>query len=103
MILRFDLFFELLEQSVSSDYFDPRWMSSTFAVREIDHIYQDPHLPGAKLFLHYGDLSVSGQITELRAELKEQRAKLEAERQALLQTEAEAKKEAPKAVVKTID
>jgi len=39
--------------------------ASTFNTDRIDHIYQDPHLPAAKLFLHYGDLSVSGQITDL--------------------------------------
>jgi GDPmannose 4,6-dehydratase len=30
--------------------------SSTFNTDRIDHIYQDPHEPGARLFLHYGDL-----------------------------------------------
>ncbi len=39
--------------------------SSTFNTERIDHIYQDPHLPEARLHLHYGDLSVSGQITDL--------------------------------------
>jgi GDPmannose 4,6-dehydratase len=39
--------------------------SSTFNTDRIDHIYQDPHIPDARLFLHYGDLSVSGQVTEL--------------------------------------
>lgn len=31
--------------------------SSTFNTDRIDHIYSDPHEPGARLFLHYGDLS----------------------------------------------
>jgi GDPmannose 4,6-dehydratase len=31
--------------------------TSTFNTDRIDHIYQDPHTPGAKLFLHYGDLT----------------------------------------------
>jgi len=39
--------------------------ASTFSTDRIDHIYQDPHLPEAKLFLHYGDLSVSGQMADL--------------------------------------
>ena len=39
--------------------------SSTFNTDRIDHIYQDPHIPGIKLNLHYGDLSVSGQMTDL--------------------------------------
>jgi GDPmannose 4,6-dehydratase len=39
--------------------------ASTFNTDRIDHIYQDPHLPDARLFLHYGDLSVSGQMADL--------------------------------------
>lgn len=39
--------------------------SSTFNTGRIDHLYQDPHLPEARLFLHYGDLSDSGQITNI--------------------------------------
>ncbi|BAS28087.1 GDP-D-mannose dehydratase [Limnochorda pilosa] len=31
--------------------------SSSFNTDRIDHLYQDPHDPGARLFLHYGDLS----------------------------------------------
>lgn len=31
--------------------------SSTFNTDRIDHIYQDPHEEGARLHLHYGDLS----------------------------------------------
>jgi len=39
--------------------------SSTFNTGRIDHIYTDPHVKGTKLFLHYGDLSDSGQLTNL--------------------------------------
>lgn len=39
--------------------------ASTFNTGRIDHIYQDPHFPEAKLFLHYGDLSSSEQLTNL--------------------------------------
>lgn len=39
--------------------------SSTFNTDRINHLYQDPHDPLARLFLHYGDLSDSGQITNL--------------------------------------
>ena len=39
--------------------------SSTFNTSRIDHIYVDPHEPGAKLFLHYGDLSDSTHLTNL--------------------------------------
>ncbi len=38
--------------------------ASTFNTGRIDHLYVDPHASGARLFLHYGDLSDSGQITE---------------------------------------
>jgi GDPmannose 4,6-dehydratase len=39
--------------------------SSTFNSRRIDHLYVDPHEPGARFFLHYGDLSDSGQLSHL--------------------------------------
>jgi GDPmannose 4,6-dehydratase len=31
--------------------------TSTFNTDRIDHIYEDPHTAGARLFLHYGDLT----------------------------------------------
>ncbi len=39
--------------------------ASTFNTHRIDHIYVDPHEPDARLFLHYGDLSDPGVITEI--------------------------------------
>lgn len=39
--------------------------ASTFNTDRIDHIYQDPHDPGARLFLVYGDLSNGEQLTNL--------------------------------------
>ena len=39
--------------------------ASTFNSGRIDHLYKDPHEPGARLFLHYGDLSNSEQLTNL--------------------------------------
>ncbi len=39
--------------------------ASTFNTGRIDHIYIDPHMIGAKLFLHYGDMSDSGQLINL--------------------------------------
>jgi GDPmannose 4,6-dehydratase len=39
--------------------------SSTFNTERIDHLYHDFHEQGARLFLHYGDLSVSGQLMDL--------------------------------------
>jgi GDPmannose 4,6-dehydratase len=44
--------------------------SSTFNTERIDHIYADPHDPKAKLFLHYGDLNDSGQLSNLIYNLK---------------------------------
>ncbi len=39
--------------------------ASTFNTSRIDHIYVDPHQPGAKLLLYYGDLSDGSQLTNL--------------------------------------
>lgn len=39
--------------------------ASTFNTGRIDHIYSDPHSEGARLFLHHGDLSDSGQLINL--------------------------------------
>jgi len=44
--------------------------SSTFNTSRIEHIYQDPHQPDTKLFLHYGDLSDSEQLTNLIYNIK---------------------------------
>lgn len=37
--------------------------ASTFNTQRLDHLYQDPHDPDTRLFLHYGDLSDSTQLT----------------------------------------
>ncbi len=39
--------------------------ASTFNTQRIDHIYQDPNQPGAKLFLHHGDLSSTEWVVNL--------------------------------------
>ena len=39
--------------------------SSTFNTGRIDHLYQDPHESGVKLFLHYGDLVNLEQVSNL--------------------------------------
>jgi GDPmannose 4,6-dehydratase len=39
--------------------------ASTFNTSRIDHIYKDPHFKGAKLHLHYGDLSDASNISRL--------------------------------------
>jgi len=44
--------------------------ASTFNTDRIDHLYKDFHDPEARIYLHYGDLSVSGQITDLLYTIK---------------------------------
>ena len=44
--------------------------SSTFNTSRIDHIYQDPHDPNPKLFLHYGDLIDGVGLTNLIREIQ---------------------------------
>ncbi len=44
--------------------------ASTFNTERIDHLYRDFHDPQARVYLHYGDLSVSGQITDLLHEIR---------------------------------
>ena len=39
--------------------------ASTFNTSRIDHIYVDPHMRGARLFLHYGDLADSEQLSNI--------------------------------------
>lgn len=39
--------------------------SSTFNTARIDHLYQDPHTPNVRLFLHYGDLADAEQVSNL--------------------------------------
>lgn len=39
--------------------------SSLFNTERIDHLYQDPHTQNQKLFLHYGDLSDSLNVTRI--------------------------------------
>src|SRR5437773_6564019 len=44
--------------------------ASTFNTERIDHLYQDPHLRGTRLLLHYGDLSDSVNLVKLLHELQ---------------------------------
>lgn len=39
--------------------------SSSFNTGRIDHIYQDPHIKDAQLFLHYGDLTDSSNLNRI--------------------------------------
>jgi GDPmannose 4,6-dehydratase len=44
--------------------------ASTFNTSRIDHLYQDPHVNGVRLFLHYGDLADSVNLVKLLYQLK---------------------------------
>ena len=44
--------------------------SSSFNTGRIDHIYQDPHAEKRVLFLHYGDLTDTGNIEKLIKQIK---------------------------------
>ncbi len=46
-----------------------RW-DSVFTTQRIDHLFQDPHLNGVRLFLHYGDLTDTGNIEKLINKIK---------------------------------
>lgn len=39
--------------------------ASTFNTERIDHLYQDPHINGVRLFLHFGDIADSTNLTKL--------------------------------------
>lgn len=44
--------------------------ASLFNTDRIDHLYQDPHVDGRKLVLHYGDLSDSSNLTRILQEVQ---------------------------------
>ena len=44
--------------------------SSTFNTQRIDHLFQDPHEEGQKLFLHYGDLLDGSRLAVLLSEIQ---------------------------------
>ena len=44
--------------------------ASTFNTDRIDHLYQDPHVNGVKLFLHYGDLADSVKMVKILYDLQ---------------------------------
>ncbi len=43
--------------------------TSTFSTERIDHIYQDPHESGARLFLHFADLTDASALSRLLHEI----------------------------------
>jgi GDPmannose 4,6-dehydratase len=44
--------------------------ASSFNTERIDHLYQDPHVRNQKLFLHYGDLSDTSNLTRIIKEIR---------------------------------
>lgn len=44
--------------------------ASTFNTSRINHIFEDPHTPGKRLILHYGDLTDSTNIAKLIRNIK---------------------------------
>ena len=44
--------------------------ASTFNTQRIDHLYQDPHDPDARLFLHYADLGDGARLVTLLSEIR---------------------------------
>ncbi|MBT5521256.1 MAG: NAD-dependent epimerase/dehydratase family protein, partial [Rhodospirillales bacterium] len=44
--------------------------SSSFNSARIDHLYQDPHIDDAKLFLHYGDMIDSTNLIRIIQEVQ---------------------------------
>ena len=44
--------------------------ASSFNTARIDHLYQDPHDRGTRLFLHYGDMTDAGNLIRLVGELR---------------------------------
>ena len=43
--------------------------ASTFNTGRIDHLYQDPHVNGVRLFLHYGDMADSSNLMRIVHEI----------------------------------
>src|SRR6188472_1897788 len=39
--------------------------ASTFNTSRIDHLYEDPHINGVRLFLHYGDIADSTNLIKI--------------------------------------
>lgn len=44
--------------------------ASTFNTDRIDHLYKDFHDPDARMYLHYGDLSVSAHLTNILTDIR---------------------------------
>jgi GDPmannose 4,6-dehydratase len=44
--------------------------SSSFSTKRVDAIYKDPHVEGARLFLHYGDLTDSSSLSQILMQVR---------------------------------
>ena len=44
--------------------------ASSFNTQRVDHVFQDPHVEGARFKLHYGDLTDSSNLTRILAEIR---------------------------------
>lgn len=44
--------------------------ASSFNTQRIDHVYQDPHHPDPQLYLHYGDLTDTSNLTRIIREVE---------------------------------
>ena len=44
--------------------------SSSFNTERVNHLYSDPHEPGVKFFMHYGDMTDSANIIRIVKETK---------------------------------
>jgi len=44
--------------------------ASSFNTQRIDHIYEDPHSADPRLYLHYGDLTDSSNLTRILSEVR---------------------------------
>ena len=41
--------------------------ASSFNTKRIDHLYQDPHEPNVRFFLHHGDLTDTSSLIRMRS------------------------------------
>jgi GDPmannose 4,6-dehydratase len=44
--------------------------SSSFNTGRVDHIYQDPHVPGTHFFMHYGDLTDATNLIRIIGDIR---------------------------------
>ena len=44
--------------------------ASSLNTQRIDHLYQDPHVQGSRMRLHYGDLTDTSNLTRLTRDIE---------------------------------